>query len=200
MDGKNIFAVPQEPFATFILPQLNATRQATTKSNIVTNNRETQFQRAYLGLGIGMDYGGIGIKAEVLPSKYVSLFGGLGIALIDPAYNVGASLRIFPELRAQPILIAMYGYNAVLYLKNNSGLSKIYYGATAGVGNEFHFGRKDNKATFAILFPFRSAAFRNRYNELERQGYQFNPDILPVAFSLGCNFAFQTKTSRKKYE
>jgi hypothetical protein len=166
---------------------------------IIVNNALAQsYKRAYLGLGLGMDYGGIGIKAEFLPSKCVGVFGGLGIALIDPAFNIGISYKIFPDLKAQPVVIAMYGYNAVLDIKYEANLSKIYYGATVGVGNEFKFGKNSNKASFAILFPFRNTAFRNRYNELKDSGYEFNPDILPIAFSLGCNFALHTKPVNRR--
>ena len=40
-------------------------------------------QKAYLGLGAGLDYGGLGAKVEYLPIKNFGLFGGLGFNILS---------------------------------------------------------------------------------------------------------------------
>lgn len=45
--------------------------------------------------------------------------------------------------------------------------------------------------------PFRNSTFHNDYNKLKDEGNKFNPDILPIAFSVGCNFALNKKSKMK---
>lgn len=39
--------------------------------------------QVYLGLGMGLDYGGVGAKVEYLPIKNVGVFAGLGFNLLS---------------------------------------------------------------------------------------------------------------------
>jgi len=55
--------------------------------------------QVYLGLGIGLDYGGIGAKVEYLPIKNVGVFGSLGYNLLNVGWNVGATYKIMPDKR-----------------------------------------------------------------------------------------------------
>src|SRR5690349_17100641 len=68
--------------------------------------------RSFLGIGLGLDYGGIGMKLEFLPIKALGLFGGFGYNLVQPTYNAGASLKLAPGKRGTPVISCMYGYNA----------------------------------------------------------------------------------------
>jgi hypothetical protein len=162
------------------------------------NKKKEKYNQAYFGLGAGLDYGGIGLKAEFLPAKWLGIFAGGGYNLLDPAYNAGLSFKMLPGRKVQPVLTAMYGYNAVIKFKGRRELSKTYYGATVGVGCEVKYGTNSNKLSFALLVPFRSSAFHSRYKELKDRGHKFDPDILPIAFSLGCNFAINKKEVKKK--
>ncbi|MEO6328165.1 MAG: hypothetical protein ABIO55_04500, partial [Ginsengibacter sp.] len=159
--------------------------------------------QAYFGFGIGQDYGAIGIRAEYLPSKYVGLFGGFGFALIDPAFNAGLSAKLLTDKKICPTITAMYGYNAVIYLKNVYGSiiaekSKVYYGATVGAGADLKFGRSNrNKLSLSVFLPFRNSEFHKNYNDLKDAGFEFNPEIMPVTFSIGLNFGVSTNTNRK---
>ncbi len=157
-----------------------------------TNEKTKSYKQSYFGLGLGFDYGGIGLKAEYLPSKYIGLLVGFGYNLVDPAYNLGLSFKALPGKKVTPIIIAMYGYNAFIKIKNAAGnisYSKTYYGATVGAGADIKFGRNSNKISLALLAPFRHSAFHNDYDGLKDAGYKFEQDILPVAFSVGVNFA-----------
>lgn len=162
------------------------------------NENSKNYINSYFGLGIGLDYGGIGIQAEFLPSKYVGLFAGAGYALIDPAFNAGISVKLSPGKKFCPTLVAMYGYNAVLIRKDLYGgmmaNSDIYNGPTVGAGAELKIGkRKQNKFNFGIRLPIRNAQFQNDYEEMKDDGYDFNPDILPVTFSIGFHFGIGQK-------
>src|SRR4051812_46148767 len=93
--------------------------------------------RLYFGVGIGLDYGGLGLQAEFLPIKNLGLFIGGGYNLVSPAYNFGLSLKLMPDKKLTPVIMAMYGYNAAMKIRSWTGsyvLEKSYYGITAGAG------------------------------------------------------------------
>jgi len=71
-------------------------------------------QKVYLGPGLGLDYGGLGIKVEYLPIKYVGIYGGVGYNFLSVGWNVGATVKILPDKRVSPNVMAFYGYNAAL--------------------------------------------------------------------------------------
>ena len=153
---------------------------------------------SYFGLGIGLDYGGIGIQAEYLHSKYVGFFAGAGYALIDPAFNAGVSAKLLPDKKFCPTITAMYGYNAVIKLKDFTGAtsseSKIYYGLTIGASGEIKTGKNNqNKLTAGIRLPFRNNEFHKDYDALKDAGYKFTPDFLPITFSVGISFGLSQK-------
>src|ERR1700761_7927674 len=66
-----------------------------------------------LGIGLGEDYGGIGINYTVYPQTNIGLFGGVGYALAGVGYNFGVKLRTNPSL-ATLFVMFMYGYNAAV--------------------------------------------------------------------------------------
>lgn len=149
--------------------------------------------RAYFGLGAGLDYGGLGLKAEFLPLEYIGIFAGGGYNLLEPAFNAGISVRPFPRKKVQPFLVAMYGYNAAIKIQNRRDLSKTYYGFTMGVGCDIRAGLKDNKVSLAVLVPFRSREFHDQYDYYEDVGFEFRPGVIPIAVSIGYNFAIHRK-------
>jgi hypothetical protein len=155
------------------------------------------FQQAYLGVGFGLDYGGLGIKAELLPSKYISIFGGAGYNLAELGYNAGVFIRPLPGNKIVPVVTAMYGYNGVIKIQNRPDLSKVYYGLTVGAGCEIHTV-KEHKWSLLLLVPFRNQAFHDYYQQLKDTGYEFKPGPIPIAFSVGYNFALRdNKTANK---
>lgn len=185
----------------FLLTTISINK-SNAQSFSLENENNPNYTSFYFGLGIGMDYGAIGIKAEFLPSKYVGIFAGAGYALIDPAFNAGVSAKLLPDNKFCPTITAMYGYNGVIVKKDFYGStmasSKIYYGVTIGAGGEIKIGKKNqNKFGFGVLVPFRNSEFHNDYNILKQAGHKFQPDILPVAFSVGVNFGLVGKTHKK---
>lgn len=151
----------------------------------------------YGGFGTGLDYGGIGFKAEYLPSKHVSVFAGAGANFDKVGLNGGLSFKIIPDKKSTPFITAMYGYNGVLKTKSVVGnvttFVKTYYGFSAGGGYDIRVGKKMNKISLAVLFPFRSQKFTNKYNELKNAGYTFKPDKSNVMGSIGFNIGVSGK-------
>lgn len=156
--------------------------------------------RSFLGLGLGFDYGGIGMKLEYMPIKALGIFGGFGYNLVQPTYNAGASLKLSPGKRGTPVISCMYGYNAAIKIKYAGGTSDgyTYYGVTAGIGFELYNKTLKNKLSCQLLVPFRSSKFRNDYNRFKDQGIKFSNPIPPVAISIGYNFGPKTRKSTSR--
>ncbi len=152
-------------------------------------------QKAFFGIGGGLDYGGLGLRGELQPNKNISIFVGAGYNFAAPAFNAGASYKIVTGGRAQPFLTAMYGYNAVIKIKN--AFADDYYGFTTGVGCELYERDGKRKWLFELLIPFRRQEFHDQYQELKDFGYEFNPGILPVTFTIGYNFLVSSHSTKR---
>ena len=150
---------------------------------------EPQNPAAYLGVGFGFDYGGLGGKVEFLPIKYFGLFAGAGYNLLSVGWNVGGTFKISPDKKVSPNLMLMYGYNAV-FVGADSYAGKYEmtsYGLTAGVNLDIKVGRK-GKISAGLFVPFRSGKFKDNYKAAKNDSYLKVSDLLPVAFSVGYNF------------
>jgi hypothetical protein len=151
---------------------------------------EAEFKKVYWGIGLGLDYGGLGFKVEYLPIKYVGVFGGAGYNFAGIGFNAGASFKALPDCKITPTVIGMYGYNSVIVVSGASQYNKTYYGPTAGIGGELKVGRKNNKLYAAILYPFRNEKFENDYDALKvNPAVSVTQDKSPVTFSVGFNFS-----------
>ena len=151
-----------------------------------------QESKMNIGLGIGLDYGGIGGRVTFLPVKRLALFAGLGYALVDFGYNVGAQLRIIPDNKICPTFGVMYGYNGVIQVQNASMYDKIYYGTSLSGGMEIHFGGKQNFMNIELIVPFRSETFYDDWDRIKQNSsISIQSDPLPVAFSIGYHFALK---------
>jgi hypothetical protein len=139
----------------------------------------------YLGLGFGLDYGGIGVKLEYLPIKYLGVFAGAGTNFVDLGYNAGLNIKFTPNENATFVLSCMYGYNGILIIKDGyTGeitSRKVYYGFTGGGGVEGSVGRhRHNKYSVMIFYPFR--------DEFKRDADKANATYLPLTISFGFSF------------
>ncbi len=156
----------------------------------------------HVGIGFGMDYGGLGLKVEYLPVKYIGVFGGVGYNFFRPAISGGVLLRPLPDAKIQPIALAMYGYNGginIAHQGNNLALydledvSKNYYGFSTGIAGELKMGRNENRLYLAVLYPFRSKEFRDNYDKVKASPVvDLKSDLLPVTFSLGFTFPIRS--------
>lgn len=148
--------------------------------------------RMNLGLGIGLDYGGIGGRVTFLPLEKLAVFGGIGYALVDFGYNVGAQFRFSPDKTVCPTFGVMYGYNGVIKVKGATRYDKVYYGPSVSGGIEIHFGGRDNFMNIELVVPFRSKEFNDDWEYIKQQpSISTGSDPLPVAISIGYHFAFK---------
>ena len=151
---------------------------------------EKKYNATLLGLGVGLPYGGFGLKLTQQVHTNIDLFGGIGYNLIGPGYNVGMNLNIPTGLRTQFFFTGMYGYNAVIKIKNLEESEKAYYGFSLGTG--LRLSPKKYKWSywdFAILIPFRNQSFKDDQDFYYRSPIvdDFNK-AFPLLFSVGYNF------------
>lgn len=149
--------------------------------------------RVALGLGIGMDYGGLGGSVLVHPQKYIGLFAGVGYNLCGAGVNGGIRLRYIGKregTKITPFFLAMYGYNATVFILDVSRLNKTYYGTTLGGGIDFYPGSDAlGYWSFGLLIPFRSQDVFDYIDYLESQyGADFGGGLLPFALTVGYRF------------
>jgi hypothetical protein len=169
-------------FYCFIVPSL-----AQQKGDNVAADDENE-STFNLGLGLGLDYGGIGLKLAVSPEKHIGIFGGLGYNIHKAGYNFGAIIRLAPDKHVVPILTAMYGYNAVIVVKGAEQLNKTYYGPSFGGGVEINSYSGKSFWNIELLVPVRSQEFKDDFDAIDS-----NPSItikapLPITFSVGYHF------------
>lgn len=142
------------------------------------------------GLGLGLDYGGLGFKCEYLPFKYMGVSFGLGYNLQGPGINLGASFKPLPDKLIQPVATFLWGYNAVIVIQDRAERNKTYYGFSAGLGGELRVGKKGNKLSLTIFYPFRNKRFQEDYDELDKDPtIKWSNELLPVVYSIGFNWS-----------
>jgi len=165
--------------------------------------KNSGYSNFYVGPGIGLDYGGIGIRAEFQPVKNFSIIGGIGYNFSRiPGLNGGISYQLLTGKKITCHVAAIYGYNAVIRIKyknsNNTYTDvQAYYGPSFGAGCDIYDKQKKNKLSVGIWVPFRNSEFRNRHDGLKDLGFKFQPDILPVTFAIGYNFSVTVTNKRK---
>jgi hypothetical protein len=150
---------------------------------------------ASFGLGIGIDYGGIGGSFLFYPQKNIGLFLSGGYAFVGFGYNVGIKLRYAEKMNTSkilPYLSFMYGYNAVIKVKNGEDLNKMFYGPSIALGIDAHFRRKSTGYwTFELIIPFRGTQVDDYTSELEKNhGVVFENKLPPLMISVGHRFTF----------
>jgi hypothetical protein len=144
-----------------------------------------------IGLGIGLDYGALGVQFQYRPEEHAALFAGVGYALVGAGYNVGANIRILPEKRACPFVTLMYGYNGVIMVKGADQYNKIYYGTSLGAGVELRKRSGNNFWRIELLFPQRPDEFRDDLVALKNNpSIKMGPEPPAFAISGGFHWAF----------
>ncbi len=155
------------------------------------NEPHKDFERS-VGIGLGLDYGGIGVNFLGYPSNHLGAFLGLGYNIIGLGYNAGLKYR-FNNENSKPhstsfYALAMYGYVAAMKVtdsyNNTTVYQKTYYGPTFGLG----FDRRGSQYSkgywsFALLLPIRNSEYQNAID-------YYKPQIkpLPVAVSIGYRY------------
>jgi hypothetical protein len=141
-----------------------------------------------LGVGLGMDYGGIGAKLTFSPSKPLEFFGGVGWNIVGVGLNGGLTYRFMADKRVNPYLMAMYGYNAVIFVDGMKSRNETYYGPTVGGGIQLHL--KSRKYwNFGILLPFRSSEYDADFDIIKNDpNITIESTPLPIGITVGFHF------------
>lgn len=153
-------------------------------------------QSVFVGAGIGLDHGGLGVKVEYQPIKYLGVFGGAGHNLVGFNGNGGLIYNILPKKNFTPLVTAMLGVNAAIkvdYLDDNgqpTGIKgkALYEGFTVGGGFDVKLGKKKSqKLNFMLLVPLRHGGFYWARNNLIQNGGTIKQDVYPVLLAAGWN-------------
>ena len=150
-------------------------------------------QQFYVGIGMGLDYGGIfGGKVEYLPVKNFGLYGGLGYNLLSVGWNVGATYKITPDKKLSPNLMVFYGYNGVSKVEGAPDYEMTSYGVTVGGSLDIKVGTKGNKLSIGLFVPIRSQKFKDNYDAMKSDPrIEIENELMPVAFSVGYNWVIK---------
>lgn len=146
--------------------------------------------RINLGVGLGLDYGGIGFNLIAYPQRNIGLFAGGGYAIAGMGYNVGLKLRFVAKeskSKAVGFVTGMYGYNAAVSVQNATDLNKLFYGYTVGAGVDLRSKtKKGGYWTLTLLLPFRSSEVDSYLEDLETNyNVERKSDFFPITISIG---------------
>jgi hypothetical protein len=176
---------------TLILSTLFLCLATTLNAQKTYYPESSDYDKSTLGIGIGFDYGGIGLNYTVYPQENIGLFGSVGYAIAGAGYNFGVKLRANPN-RFTPFFMAMYGYNAAIAVSGNTGgmnLDKLFYGPTLGGGFDLKSRGGKGYFSFALTVPIRNQDADNYMQELTNTyGITFGNKLSPVGFSFGYRF------------
>jgi hypothetical protein len=151
---------------------------------------ETKAVNVNFGIGMGLDYGGLGGKLSFVPTPNVAIFGAIGYNFNGAGYNGGIIFRMAPNKKVCPYATVMYGYNAVIVTEGfQNNASKTYYGSSFGAGIELHRRDKNNFWNFELLVPIRSTEYRRDVNILKNDPNIDFTEALPITISVGYHFA-----------
>jgi hypothetical protein len=159
-----------------------------------------------LGLGFGLDYGGIGGFTLIsYLSNCIGIFGSVGITYLETTTdtyqpsttnygigsNFGAKFRYYnPDSKSSIVLLLMYGHNTTIKLDKY----KTFNGPTMGLGFDKRFG-SINCLTFEILIPVRDYRIDEYMDDYHKKHYDSwshsnisQSSLSPISLSIGYKF------------
>lgn len=145
-----------------------------------------------VALGMGLDYGGLGVNLLLYPQHNVGLFGGVGYAVAGLGYNVGIKIRVLTG-RVNPFVVGMYGYNTAIKVSNASKYDRLFYGTSLGAGIDFGPSRHWHYGYFslAVLIPQRGKEVYDYIADLKKySNVSFKQELLPIDISIGYRISF----------
>ncbi len=160
---------------------------------MTAQNSDSTFTSNNLGIGIGLDYGGIGAKLSILPDKHLALFVGIGYNTVDLGYSIGASARLSPTKKFCPYASLMYGYSGAINIEGASQYNKVFHSPIVGFGAEFHSKRKTkNFFNLEVLVPFDRKEMIDYSNDLtQHHSVAFKSTPWPFNISMAYHFGLK---------
>lgn len=148
------------------------------------------YDKVSLGIGLGMDYGGIGAKLAFYPNKYLGFYLSGGYNLNGLTYNAGVQARLFWQVKNYfiiPYISVGYGYNSVVIAEHLT--AQEYYGMTFSAGIQYKSeANKDVYYSFGLTYGSETKAALDYIKYLESIGYEFKAKPLPIGISFGLHF------------
>lgn len=120
------------------------------------------------GIGIGLDYGGFGLRVTSLSTKHLSIFAGVGYNSLNMGINLGGMIRFLPSRMFCPTFIGMYGYNAMIIITGDKNINETYYGPSFGAGFELRSKKLKNYLSLGLIIPVRSQNYEDDMNAIRR--------------------------------
>lgn len=174
-----------------ILGFINKSDIESVKRGVPEKEPELFFDKVTLGLGVGLDLGGIGANVLVYPGRRnVGLFAGAGYAIAGAGFNGGIKYRIkFNKdfAVAVPYILAMYGHNAAITVKGAESYNRIFYGPSFGIGIDIR-SKPSGKGYMSVTFivPVRNSDVYDYINYLKSNSpVIYKNQLMPVMLSIG---------------
>jgi len=147
-----------------------------------------------IGLGLGQDFGGIGVGVLHYVHNYdAGIFGGIGYTPAGIGVNGGLKVRLVSSKNnalVTPFILAMYGYTTAVSISNDASFNKIFYGTTLGIGLDLK-KRKTSRGfwTLALLMPLDNSEANTyiQYLKVERQ-MTFPTEQTSIRYSIGYRY------------
>lgn len=156
--------------------------------------QESLVVEGYMGAGVGIPYGIVGMNAEVSlnPNSQNNLYatGGVGILFTQGlAYSGGLNFYLLDYDRFwRPRLSMLYGTNGFYHSLSED---HVYQGLNAGIGQLFQFGIDRNVAISLDAILVVSSGLFDKLEELGEETEAYTVFGTPrVKFSLGIKWAF----------
>ena len=135
----------------------------------------------FIGLGMGVDHGGFGIRLDGRIKSRVGVCAGAGFTRAGIGFNAGLIISARPLQCVRPFIAALYGYNTVVIFSDSRGRGTsglIYNGPSFGGGVEFWNAKGNRFVHVGFLIPVRSEEAADAIRDVD-------PKPWPVLFSVG---------------
>jgi hypothetical protein len=151
-------------------------------------------EKGTVGLGIGLDYGFVGINITAYPQNNIGFTLGFGNAFSGLGYNVGLRLRKDPQNSGIPIIpyaTVLYGVNTSIKVLGSTNLNRLFHGFSIGGGIDIRLSKKSwNSISLGLFAPIRKTEVDEYILELENKGVEFKNKLAPITASFGIKFGF----------
>lgn len=155
--------------------------------------QDKSFYNLDFGVGMGMNYGGLGFNLALAPIPFISVEGSYGFNFHKSVMGGAVNFHVIPKNKMNTYGLAlkyMYGYNAVLIANGGHMDSKTFYGSSIGISNKLRFGNnKKNGIDIDLIIPLRKDEVDDYHTLLEDEGYEMS-GLTPVTISIGYHREF----------
>jgi hypothetical protein len=191
----NSYKINKNKYDRFILKETESINKDSLnfqrKSNIIKTLKPKR-PSVNIGIGGGIDYGGIGTRYSIVFIPNCDLFLGLGYDLIKIGENIGLTLRALPYKQICPCFRVMYGYNAAYVVKSIKKYSKVYYGPSISIAIEIRSKKMKNFLNVEMICPFRSDRdVQDAYNTMYKTHYILKSTPEDQLFAVGYHFVIK---------